>query len=103
MDTHRVGETPEEAVRLLGDRLLHVHVKDARRTGTDGWDLVLLGEGEIPVAGSLRALAAAGYGGWLSVEWEKRWHPEIAEPEIALPQHAAVLQRMVEEAWAAKG
>jgi sugar phosphate isomerase/epimerase len=32
-----------------------------------------------------------GYQGWVSVEWEKRWHPEIAEPEVALPQHLAVL------------
>jgi hypothetical protein len=24
-------------------------------------------------------------------EWEKRWHREIEEPEVALPQHAAVL------------
>ncbi len=33
------------------------------------------------------AVAAAvryGYDGYLSLEWEKQWHPEIAEPEIAL-------------------
>lgn len=28
----------------------------------------------------------------LAVEWEKKWHPEIAEPEVALPQHAEVLR-----------
>jgi hypothetical protein len=39
--------------------------------------------------------AAPRYGydaGWLSVEWEKKWHPELAEPEIALPQHSAKLR-----------
>ena len=35
---------------------------------------------------SLAALRAAGYDGWLTVEWEKRWHPELAEPEVALPR-----------------
>jgi hypothetical protein len=35
---------------------------------------------------------AAGYHGWVSVEWEKRWHPELAEPEAALPHHAQILR-----------
>ena len=25
------------------------------------------------------------YDGFISFEWEKKWHPEIADPEIALP------------------
>jgi len=28
----------------------------------------------------------------VSVEWEKHWHPEIEEPQVALPQHLAVLR-----------
>jgi fatty-acyl-CoA synthase len=28
-----------------------------------------------------------GYRGYVSVEWEKKWHPELADPEVALPQH----------------
>jgi UDP-N-acetyl-2-amino-2-deoxyglucuronate dehydrogenase len=28
---------------------------------------------------------------WISVEWEKRWHPEIEAPEVALPQYRRVL------------
>jgi hypothetical protein len=30
--------------------------------------------------------------GWISVEWEKRWHPEIEAPEVALPQHLRLLE-----------
>jgi len=44
----------------------------------------------------LALLAEAGYQGFISVEWEKRWHPEIEEPEIALPQHLAVLTQWME-------
>ena len=69
---------------------LAVHVKDARR-GADAWRQVLLGEGEVPVAESVSALGAAGYRGWLVVEWEKHWHPELEEPEIALAQHAEAM------------
>ena len=34
------------------------------------------------------ALALAlrnGYDGWLTLEWEKRWHPDIEEPEVGFP------------------
>jgi sugar phosphate isomerase/epimerase len=92
---HRVGETPPQILDLLGDRLLHVQVKDARRreAGGDAWDLVLLGEGEVPVAETVKLLRQRGYARWLAVEWEKKWHPEIAEPAVALPQHLALLRR----------
>ncbi|HEY4025347.1 MAG TPA: sugar phosphate isomerase/epimerase [Candidatus Dormibacteraeota bacterium] len=96
LHTYRMGEEPELATSLVGDRLLHVHVKDGRRRpGEAAWDLVPLSQGEVPVGRSLRALREVGYRGWLSVEWEKKWHPEIAEPEVALPQHAAELARLL--------
>ena len=69
-----------------------MHVKDARRRDEE-WELVALGEGEVPVRESLAALGAAGYDGWLTVEWEKRWHPELAEPEVALPRERETLAR----------
>jgi fatty-acyl-CoA synthase len=88
---YRVGESPDEVVRALGTRIELVHVKDARRD-RDDWQLVPLGEGEVPLRESLAALAAIGYGGWLTVEWEKRWHPELAAPEVALPRGLETLK-----------
>jgi len=49
------------------------------------------------VRGQLAALREAGYTGYVSVEWEKKWHPEIADPEIALPQHIAWLRNAMAE------
>lgn len=90
---HRVGDSPEQVMRLLAGRIAHVHIKDCRRrAGTDEWQLTLLGDGEVPARACIDALDAAGYSGWLSVEWEKRWHPELAEPELALPRFAEVLR-----------
>ncbi len=66
-------------------------------TREDGWQLVLLGEGEVAVRDMLGRLSAGGYPGWISVEWEKRWHPEIEPPEVALPQHLAVLGSWISE------
>jgi sugar phosphate isomerase/epimerase len=96
---HRVGERAADVWANLGRRLLLAQVKDARPDPMreDGWQLVLLGEGEVPVRDMLALLSAGGYQGWVSVEWEKRWHPEIADPELALPQHLAVLGTWIRE------
>ena len=96
---HRMGERPAEVYEHIGPRVLHVQVKDARRSAAHkgGWQLVPLGEGEVPVREIIRLLAAGGYGGYISVEWEKYWHPDIEEPQIALPQHLKVLQEWVND------
>jgi sugar phosphate isomerase/epimerase len=93
---YRMGETPAEVHANLGARILLAQVKDARRDADGTWRLVLLGQGEVPVRDMLGRLAAAGYPHWISVEWEKRWHPEIEEPEVALPQHLDVLIQWLE-------
>ncbi len=96
---HRAGERPADVYANLGGRILLAQVKDARRIpGSEGddWQLVLLGQGEVPVRQMLGLLRAGGYRGWISVEWEKRWHPEIEEPEVALPQHLRLLAEWTE-------
>ena len=96
---HRMGERPAEVYKHIGPRVLHVQVKDARLSAAHkgGWQLVPLGEGEVPVQEIIRLLAAGGYAGYISVEWEKYWHPDIEEPQIALPQHLKVLQEWVND------
>ena len=91
---YRIGEPIDVTLGRLRDRLLHVHIKDGSPPagGGSNWDLKLVGEGSVPTREILAALKSAGYDGWLAVEWEKKWHPELAEPEIALPQHARVLR-----------
>jgi len=86
-------EAPEETVRQLGSYIRHTHLKDSVPAGTGaGGDrrYVLTGTGEVPVRRQIEALAHSGYRGYYSFEWEKRWHPEIEEPEIAIAQFATV-------------
>lgn len=96
---YRVGESAAEVVAALDTRIAHVHVKDARRAGPgpEEWQLVLVGEGEVPVREQLQVLRQHGYQGYVSVEWEKKWHLEIAEPEVALPQHIAWLREALSQ------
>jgi fatty-acyl-CoA synthase len=86
--TTRAGESPGDTAAALGRYLKHVHFKDSVRR--DGKPVPkLLGEGDVPIGEALRVLGAAGYAGWLCLETEKRWHPEVAPaPEVSVPQFA---------------
>lgn len=93
----RMGESIDETWGLIGPRVRHVHLKDGIRQADDNWQLVLMGEGEVPCRDVLQLLHANGYQGYVSVEWEKKWHPEIEEPEVAMPQQAAVIREWMGE------
>lgn len=92
----RVGETADETLDLIGARLLHMHIKDGNVAPNIN-ECRLLGEGTVPVPAILKALAGRDYDGWLAVEWEKKWQPQIAEPEVALPQYADTLRAYLRE------
>jgi len=94
------GEAPAEGLRVLGDRVRHVHLKDVRppavqpAPASTPWEPVLMDGGCFPARDVIGLLDRAAYGGFVSFEWEKRWHPAIEEPEIALPHFAAWFRRV---------
>lgn len=88
----RMGEDIETTWRVLGPHVKHVHIKDGVRRADGSWQLVLLGHGEVPCREVIELLHRERYQGYIAAEWEKKWHPEIEEPEVALPQHAQVLR-----------
>src|SRR5262249_4649630 len=96
------GEPPADGARALGDAVRHVHLKDVRPPSADDpprpWKPVLLGRGEFPAESVMDVLSARGYGGFVSFEWEKRWHPEIEEPEIALPHFVQYVSQRLRDA-----
>jgi sugar phosphate isomerase/epimerase len=95
--TFVAGEQPEATVAALGKYIRHTHLKDSVPDGKDR-KYVLTGEGEVPVKRQVAALARIGYRGYYSFEWEKRWHPEIAEPEVAFAQYATVMAGYLHDA-----
>ena len=52
------------------------------------WTPALPGQGAFAPERVLTALQAGSYERWISFEWEKRWHPAIPDPEVALPHFA---------------
>ncbi len=85
------SEPVAEMYEKLKDRIRHVHLKNSVST-SDGVRYSLMSQGDVPVVEVLKLLSLCGYDGWIAFEWEKRWHPEIEEPEVALPDFVRVLR-----------
>jgi sugar phosphate isomerase/epimerase len=85
-------DPPVEAYRRLKKYIHHTHIKDMKLVeGKEQY--TLLGQGEVPIFEAIDVLSKGGYKGYYSFEWEKLWHPEIAEPEIALADYAKVMKK----------
>jgi len=71
-------ETIEEAVEMQLPYLRHAHVKDWRFIDGDvhNREACLLGEGDVGWPVVLQTLKEKGYSGYLSDEYEKKWHPD---------------------------
>jgi sugar phosphate isomerase/epimerase len=90
-------EQPKDTWAALGRWMRHTHLKDSKATGAER-RYVLTGTGEVPVREQVKVLAAGGYKGFYSFEWEKAWHPEIEEPEVAFPHYAKTVGSYLAEA-----
>ena len=95
--THRLGDTTARVFELLGPRIFHCHVKDATIDEAGKRQLVLLGEGDVPIREMLQGLDARGFQGWVVFEWEKKWMPQIAEPEVAFPHYIRLMKEYLSE------
>ena len=85
-------EPPVEVYKKLKKYIRHAHIKDAKLV--DGKvQYVLMGQGEVPIFEAIDALSKGGYNGYYSFEWEKLWHPEITEPEIALADYPKAMKK----------
>jgi sugar phosphate isomerase/epimerase len=84
-------EPPAKVYGTLKKYIYHTHIKDA--TIVDGKkQYTLLGNGQMPIFEAIDILYKDGYKGYYSFEWEKLWHPEIGEPEIAIAHYSKVMR-----------
>lgn len=61
--------SPEEAIKMFGKRINHVHAKDI--VGVPGnWNMCWFGGGQVNFRRYAKALKEIGYGKYISVEWE---------------------------------
>lgn len=102
-------EPYEEALRIQGDLIGHVHVKDLLFTDPDAPFRAsetarvaaperavrsrVVGEGILDWLAILSSLSALGYDDVLSLEYEYRWHPrDLPEPSVGFVRSANALR-----------
>jgi len=89
-------EQPEHTVAELGPWIRHTHLKDSVPAGKER-KYVLTGKGDVPVERQVQALRKIGYQGYYCFEWEKVWHPDLLEPEVAFPDYVRVMKGYLKE------
>jgi sugar phosphate isomerase/epimerase len=85
-------EPPEEVYASLKPYIHHTHIKDLKiENGKE--EYVLLGTGIVPIFQAIDLLYKNNYPGYYSFEWEKLWHPEIPDPQIALADYPLAIKK----------
>ena len=85
-------ESPEEVYASLKPYIRHTHIKDLKiENGKE--EYVLLGTGIVPIFQAIDLLYKNNYPGYYSFEWEKLWHPEILDPQIALADYPLAIKK----------
>ncbi|MFI6902999.1 sugar phosphate isomerase/epimerase family protein [Nonomuraea sp. NPDC050394] len=87
----RHGETPADTLSSLGSHLAYVQVKDA--VSANDSTPVPMWSGSVPLHECGELLKSAGYDGWVSLEWERTWYPQVAPVEDILPGAAEWVRR----------
>lgn len=92
-----LGEDPNETWEKTRKWIYHTHWKDSKiAIDTElGFEQCLMGEGDLPLQQIYDVLKKGDYDGYLSLEWEKVWNPDIEEPEIAFPQYAKFMKELM--------
>ena len=105
-------EPYEEALRIQGDLIGHVHVKDLVFTDPDAPFQAaetarvaaseravrsrVVGDGVVPWRGILSTLSTLGYDDVLTLEYEYRWHPQdLPDPVVGFTRSAAALRDLL--------
>ena len=80
-----------EFYRLMKPYIRHVHFKDHLRAES-GFKICSVGEGDIPLINILETLKKDSFSGCISLEHEKKWVPDLAEPEEEFKRFAEYIK-----------
>ena len=83
-------ETPETTFANLGALVKHVHVKDSLKINGE-IKYKMMGYGDVPVIEAMNELKNSGYDGFISLEWLKRWNPDLQEPGIVFAHYKSYM------------
>ncbi|MBC8545879.1 AMP-binding protein [Clostridiaceae bacterium NSJ-31] len=89
------GESPEQTVQNLGAYIKYTHIKDS--VMQDGKVCYrMMGEGDLPMDAIIRALRSINYEGYVSLEWLRRYAPDLSDAGIVFPHYANFMGQYME-------
>lgn len=78
------GESPEQTLQNLGAYIKYTHIKDS--VIQDGKVCYrMIGEGDLPIESAMMALRSINYEGYVSLEWLKKYAPDLSDAGIVFP------------------
>ena len=86
------GESPAKIISNLGAYVRHVHLNDAVKTD-EGVEYRLVGEGDLPITETMKALRSVNYDGFISLVWDPRWCPELDDMDIIFAQFISFMKQ----------
>lgn len=87
------GESPETTIANLGGLIRHVHIKDSVMTN-GAVRYALTGRGDLPLERMIGALGGAGYDGFYSLEWVRRWDLSLEAPGIVFAHYVPYMRSL---------
>ncbi len=92
-ETYGVGkEEAEQTITNLGAYVRHVHLHDFRMA--EGKMIPeLVGDGQLPLKEMMDALRSVNYDGFVSLEWDPAWIPELGSADIILTHFYSIVSR----------
>ena len=86
------GEDADDTIKNLGAYVRHVHLRDSGDEGR--YDVI--GEGTLPIADMVQALASIDYDGFVSLEFKPEWLEGMDDPDIILPHYVNYMSRFAQ-------
>lgn len=87
------GESMDDTVANIGKYIKYVHIKDSIAVD-DKIVYKMLGQGDLPLKVAVKALKKIGYDGYITLEWVKRWNPDLEEPGIVFAHYISKIKQL---------
>lgn len=85
------GESIAQTVGNIGKYIEYVHIKDS--VIEDGkTKYKMLSHGDLPLQQAINALKSIGYSGYISLEWVKRWNPDLEDSGIVFAHFISTIK-----------
>jgi len=90
------GEDVEATYDNLRGMIKYVHIKDSVMKDSKV-EYRMLGYGDVPLVDAIGCLQNDGYDGFLSLEWLKRWTPDLEDPGIVFSHYVFYMRYLLEQ------